>query len=75
MYDGLEIDMLSVGCADCILVTKWNNGIANRVLVDGACKSDYENVIRPFLRSQNIVTLMPSCVLILMTITRRVCLS
>jgi beta-lactamase superfamily II metal-dependent hydrolase len=57
MYDGLEIDMLSVGCADCILVTKWNNGIANRVLVDGACKSDYENVIRPFLRSQNIVHL------------------
>lgn len=34
-YDGLEIDMLSVGRADCLLVTKWHNSRATRVLIDG----------------------------------------
>lgn len=36
MYDGLEIDMLSVGDADSILVTRYNSGFgATRILIDG----------------------------------------
>jgi beta-lactamase superfamily II metal-dependent hydrolase len=54
MYNGLEIDMLSVGCADSILVSKWNNDVATRVLVDGACKGDYESVVKPFLVARGI---------------------
>jgi beta-lactamase superfamily II metal-dependent hydrolase len=56
-YDGLEIDMLNVGCADAILVTKWMNGVAHRILVDGGNKSDYENTVKPFLQGLNVTTL------------------
>jgi beta-lactamase superfamily II metal-dependent hydrolase len=57
MYEGLEIDMLSVGCADAILVTRWTNGIAHRVLVDGGNKSDYDDTIKPFLQGLNVTVL------------------
>ncbi len=53
-YNGLEIDMLNVGCADAILVTRWTNGIPNRVLVDGGNKSDYDDTVKPFLKSLGI---------------------
>lgn len=52
-YNGLEIDMLSLGNADSILVTKWNNGVEERVLIDGGNKNDAETV-KNFLVSQDI---------------------
>jgi beta-lactamase superfamily II metal-dependent hydrolase len=47
-YDGLEIDMLYVGRADCILVTKWYGSWATRVLIDGGNKGSVDE-IRDFL--------------------------
>ena len=52
-YNGIEIDMLSLGNADCILVTRWHDGIAERVLIDGGGKSS-SAIIRKFLRKHNI---------------------
>lgn len=34
-FNGLEIDMLNVGNADCIIVTKWEYDYPNRILIDG----------------------------------------
>lgn len=53
MFDGLEIDMLSVGDADCIIVTAWSSAGASRILVDGGHASDYF-AIREFLRSRDM---------------------
>jgi beta-lactamase superfamily II metal-dependent hydrolase len=53
-YDGLEIDMLNVGCADAILITRWTNGVASRVLVDGGNKKDYDDTVKPFLKGLSI---------------------
>jgi beta-lactamase superfamily II metal-dependent hydrolase len=47
-YDGIEIDMLYVGRADCVLVTKWYGPWATRVLIDGGNKGSAEKV-RTFL--------------------------
>lgn len=55
-YDGLEIDMLSLGNADSILVTRWYNGSAERVLIDGGTQSSVSTV-RRFLRGQGVVHL------------------
>ena len=55
-YDGIEIDMLSLGDADCILVTCWKNGEPERVLIDGGRLSSVETV-RGFLRRRNVKTL------------------
>jgi len=55
-YDGLEVDMLSVGNADCILVTNWNASKATRVLIDGANKSGAE-VLKNFLKKNQITWL------------------
>jgi beta-lactamase superfamily II metal-dependent hydrolase len=52
MYDGIEIDMLSLGDADSILVTQWTTAGPLRVLIDGGCASDAEVVIE-FLRPLN----------------------
>lgn len=43
-YNGLEIDMLAIGDADCILVTRWESGLATRVLVDGGEAGTVDNV-------------------------------
>jgi beta-lactamase superfamily II metal-dependent hydrolase len=53
MFNGIEIDMLSLGDADCILVSFWSGFIVNRVLIDGGNKGDAP-IIREFLRSQQI---------------------
>jgi beta-lactamase superfamily II metal-dependent hydrolase len=53
MYDGVEVDMLSLGDADCILVTFWNGSTTHRVLIDGGNKGDAP-VVRNFLRHRNI---------------------
>jgi beta-lactamase superfamily II metal-dependent hydrolase len=52
MFDGLEIDMLSLGDADCIVVTQWAEGFPHRVLIDGGSGSDAP-VVREFLRWRN----------------------
>jgi beta-lactamase superfamily II metal-dependent hydrolase len=53
MFDGIEVDMLDVGDADCILVTRWIAGVATYVLIDGGNAGDYEKV-RAFLKSRGI---------------------
>jgi beta-lactamase superfamily II metal-dependent hydrolase len=53
MYNGIEIDMLSLGNADCILVSFWNGLSVYRVLIDGGNKGDAPTV-RGFLRGLNI---------------------
>ena len=56
MYNGLEIDVVDLGDADCSIVTQWNNGYPYRVLIDGGCGKDAETVIA-FLRSRGYTTL------------------
>jgi len=53
MYNGLEVDMLSVGDADCLLVSRWYGYVAKRVLIDGGNASDFANV-RAFLERRNV---------------------
>lgn len=55
-YDGLEIDMLSVGDADCILVTGWTGGTPEHVLVDGGNPNDYQG-LKAFLAGRQIMFL------------------
>src|SRR4051812_10085439 len=52
-YNGLEVDMLSVGNADSILVTRWTNGLATRVLLDGGNKGS-ASTVKAFLLSRRI---------------------
>lgn len=52
-YNGFEIDMLSLGDADSILITKWVDGLAKRVLVDGGYASSASQV-REFLRARDV---------------------
>ena len=42
--DGLEIDMLAIGDADCILVTRWESGLVTRVLIDGGDAGTVDSV-------------------------------
>ncbi len=57
-YDGLEVDMLSVGNADSILVTNWvaSNNTVSRVLIDGANKLGAD-VVKAFLKNNKITWL------------------
>lgn len=52
MYDGIEVDLLSLGDADCIVVTKWQASSPHRILIDGGSGSDAE-IILDFLRRRN----------------------
>lgn len=52
-YSGLEIDMLSLGDADCILVSKWTRGQVERVLIDGG-ERRHAGYIRGFLRRRGV---------------------
>lgn len=56
MYSGIEVDMLSVGNADCILVSFWDGNSVYRVLIDGGNKGDAPTV-RNFLRNLKISTI------------------
>jgi beta-lactamase superfamily II metal-dependent hydrolase len=56
MLTGFEIDMLSVGDADCILATGWSSDRqrpARRVLIDGGNKGAFDTV-RTFLHNRNV---------------------
>ena len=52
MFDGLELDMLSLGDADCTIVTKWHDNRPHRFLIDGGCGGDSCTII-DFLLSRN----------------------
>lgn len=57
MYNGIEIDMLSLGDADSILVTEWTPQYGpGRVLIDGGKGSDAE-IVKGFLHSRKLTTL------------------
>jgi len=49
MFNGLEVDVLSLGDADCIVVTHWTHFGPQRILVDGGTEDDAE-VVFEFLR-------------------------
>ena len=49
MYNGVEIDMLSLGDADSILVSNWQGLSVQRFLIDGGNKGNASKV-REFLR-------------------------
>jgi beta-lactamase superfamily II metal-dependent hydrolase len=51
MFDGIEVDVLSLGDADCVIVTKWYQGSPIRILIDGGCGKD-ASAILDFLRSR-----------------------
>lgn len=55
-YYGIEIDMLSLGDADAILVTEWWGNFVCRVLIDGGCASDTK-IVREFLRGRGVTSL------------------
>jgi beta-lactamase superfamily II metal-dependent hydrolase len=52
MYDGLEIDVLNLGDADCIVVTKWTGLLPHRILIDGGCAKDAD-AVSDWLLSRN----------------------
>jgi len=53
MMDGFEIDMLSLGDADCVLVTGWQGNTGTRILIDGGNKTDYK-LVRAFLKQRGV---------------------
>ncbi len=55
-FNGLEIDMLSLKNADCILVSRWDNGSVQRILIDGGEQSSWPTV-RSFLSKNSITRL------------------
>jgi beta-lactamase superfamily II metal-dependent hydrolase len=52
-YEGVEVDMLSLGNADSLLVTRWKAGVASRILIDGGKTGDAETVLA-FLKKRGI---------------------
>lgn len=53
ILDGLEVDMLSLGDADAILVSRWRGSHAERVLIDAGSSSTAAS-LRPFLATYGI---------------------
>lgn len=52
-YNGFEIAMLSLGRADSLLVTRWEEGRPTRVLVDGG-RSGHVDTVRAFLEAHEV---------------------
>lgn len=52
MYSGIEVDMLSLGDADSIIVTQYVSGIPHRILIDGGQESSAE-VVLDFMRNRD----------------------
>lgn len=52
MFDGLEVDVLSLGDADCVVVTKWHDNRPHRILIDGGCSGDADTILE-FLLDRN----------------------
>jgi beta-lactamase superfamily II metal-dependent hydrolase len=53
MYNGIEIDMLSVGDGDCILLTRWNGLQYETVLIDGGNGGGFQK-LKSFLLKRGI---------------------
>lgn len=51
--EGVEIDMLNLGNADSILVTRWIGGVPHRILIDGGRTDDAGKVLA-FLRKRDV---------------------
>lgn len=49
MFNGIEVDVLDLGDADCVIVTKWHEGTPFRILIDGGCGKDAGTIL-DFLR-------------------------
>lgn len=54
-FNGIEIDMLSVRDADCIVLTQWTDFGPQRILIDGGDEADTPT-IREFLRAMNFTS-------------------
>jgi len=52
-FNGIEIDMLSLGDADCILVTSWDDDLPTYVLIDGGY-AKHVPIIEKFLGERNV---------------------
>jgi beta-lactamase superfamily II metal-dependent hydrolase len=52
-YNGVEIDMLSLGDADSLLVTNWESGRPTYILIDGGYAKDAPRVTR-FLQARAV---------------------
>lgn len=50
IFNGIEIDMLSLGDADCLIVTKYENSFPHRILIDGGSANSAEVIIDFMLR-------------------------
>jgi beta-lactamase superfamily II metal-dependent hydrolase len=50
VFNGIEVDMLSLGDADSIIVTKYENGFPHRILIDGGSGKSAEVVVDFMLR-------------------------
>lgn len=55
-FNGIEIDMLSLGDADCILVTEWDDDLPTYVLIDGGYAKDVP-AITAFLASRDALSI------------------
>ncbi len=53
MHTGFEIDMLSVGNGDCLLITGWDGLTYETVLIDGGRADSYKK-LRAFLQKRGI---------------------
>jgi len=50
VFNGIEVDVVDIGDADCIVVTRWVNSVSHRVLIDGGCGADAEKILDFLLR-------------------------
>lgn len=55
-YNGFEIAMLSLGRADCLLVTNWVDGVPMRVLIDGGRKG-HTTTVKTFLQAHGATSI------------------
>jgi len=53
VFNGIEIDMLSIGDADCLIVTKYENGTPHRILIDGGSGKSAD-VALDFMLKRNV---------------------
>jgi glyoxylase-like metal-dependent hydrolase (beta-lactamase superfamily II) len=44
VFDGVEVDVISIGDADCIVVTQWHESVPHRILIDGGRGGDAQAV-------------------------------
>lgn len=55
-YDGFEIDMLDIGEANCLLLSRWRNQDVQRILIDGG-RNAHSSYVKKFLKTKRIFRL------------------